>query len=334
MMKKIQILMSTYNGEKYLREQLDSILEQDCEKKGLAKFSLFVRDDGSVDNTQKILLEYQEKYSDRLQWVQGKNCGVIRSFFELLQNADTNADFYALSDQDDFWMPDKLSSGILSLEKAEANHDRKVSESHIDMEVPRLYCCRPRLVNADLLELPSEIKRPPVRAGFGNALIENVVTGCTVVMNQTLRNLVVRQLPAFTVMHDRWLYLVASCFGEVIYDETPHICYRQHGRNVVGTNSSRTSEWKERLTGFHRKRKDISRQTAEFVRIYDFMTMESGYEFADRKKAEANLHLAKDLAAAKHSFIQRIRLVRENKLYRQRLNDNKIFKILILLGRY
>lgn len=333
-MKKIQILMSTYNGEKFLREQLDSILGQDCEKKGIAEFSLLVRDDGSVDSTQKILQEYQGKYPDRLQWVQGENCGVIGSFFELLRNADIHADFYALSDQDDFWMPDKLSSGILSLEKADANNSRQLSEHYLEKEVPRLYCCRPRLVDVNLSELPSEIKRPPVRAGFGNALIENIVTGCTAVMNKALRDLVVRQLPEFTVMHDRWLYLVASCFGEVIYDETPHICYRQHGGNVVGTNSSRMAEWKERLSGFRRKRHDISRQAAEFVRVYDLMVTESDYESIGRESAEANLHLARDLAAAKHSFFQRIRLVRENKLYRQRRNDNKIFKILILLGAY
>lgn len=327
-MKKIQVLMSTYNGEKYLQEQLDSILEQDCEKKGLASLSVLVRDDGSADGTQKILQEYQKKFPDRLHWVQGENCGVIRSFFWLLRNADTDADFYALSDQDDFWMPDKISSGIVSLVEA------KSYDGHTDREVPRLYCCRPRLVDAELSELPSEIKRPPVRAGFGNALIENVVTGCTVVMNRTLQRLVVRQFPEFTVMHDRWLYLVASCFGEVIYDETPHICYRQHGGNVVGTNSSRVAEWKERLMGFCRKRHDISRQAAEFVRIYGFMASESGYGAADRKSAEENLYLAGELAAARHSLFRRIRLVRENKLYRQRKNDNRIFKLLVLLGSY
>lgn len=321
-MKKIQILMSTYNGEKYLREQLDSILGQDCEKKGLAKFSLLVRDDGSFDNTQKILQEYQKNYPDRLRWVQGENCGVIRSFFELLQNADRDADFYALSDQDDFWMPDKLGSGILSLERAGTE------------EVPRLYCCRPKLVDAELLELPSGIKRPPVRVGFGNALIENVVTGCTAVINKTLRDLVVERLPEFTVMHDRWLYLVASCFGEVLYDETPHICYRQHGGNVVGTNSSRLAECRERLAGFHGKRHDISRQAAEFVRIYGSLPEKGRYVFADSKKAAENLHLAKRLVEAKHSFRKRIGLVKGNQLYRQRQGDDRVFKILILLGYY
>jgi len=333
-MKKIQVLMSTYNGGKYLREQLDSVLGQDCEKRGLARFSLTVRDDGSVDDTQKILQEYQEKYPDRLQWVQGKNCGVIRSFFELLRTADTDADFYALSDQDDFWMADKLSSGILSFERVGKADGRRLSEKHMDKEIPRLYCCRPRLVDVNLSELPAGIKRPPVRPGFGNALIENVVTGCTVVINRELRDLVVRGLPEFTVMHDRWLYLTASCFGEVIYDETPHICYRQHGENVVGANNSRIAEWKERLSGFYRKRHDISYQTAEFVRIYGGLVENGDYESADREYANECLRLAKNLVTAKHSFRQRMRILRENKLYRQRQGDNRIFKILLLLGIY
>lgn len=338
-MKKIQVLMSTYNGEKYLREQLDSILEQDCERLGIAGLSILVRDDGSSDGTQKILQEYSTIYPEKLRWVQGKNCGVIQSFFELLVNAEADAEYYAFADQDDYWMTDKLSSGIRALEKydtcgcADNSADLSV-EAVTSMKNPLLYCCRPKLVGAELAELPVDIKRPPVRVGFGNALLENVVTGCTIVMNKDLREMVIEELPQFTTMHDRWLYLVAACFGRVIYDETPHICYRQHGGNVMGTSNSRFAEFKERLLRFRKRRTDISRQTAEFLRIYGDLSRKSFSYYAEDERVRECLVLAEELVAAKHSLKKRVQLVRSNKLYRQRKNDDRVFKLIILLGSY
>ena len=107
-MKTIQILMSTYNGEKYLKEQLESILTQDCEQFGKAALTLKVRDDGSQDGTQQILQQYAEKYPEIISWYQGENVGVIGSFFDLMKQADV-CDYYAFADQDDYWMPEKLT---------------------------------------------------------------------------------------------------------------------------------------------------------------------------------------------------------------------------------
>lgn len=332
-MKKIQVLMSTYNGEEYLREQLDSIFLQDCEKCGLANLTVVVRDDGSSDGTQKILQEYEKKYPEKFCWEQGENKGVIASFFDLLTKAD--ADYFAFSDQDDYWLADKLSSGIRAIEKSREENEKTVcaaekEKEYVISDTPILYCCRPKLVDEKLVELPTDIERPTVRAGFGNALIENVVTGCTIVMNRSLRDMVTVELPQFTTMHDRWLYLIASCFGKVIYDETPHILYRQHGGNVMGTSSNRAAELKERLTRFRKRRSDISRQTAEFLRIYE----KKGSRYAKNKTVEASLLLARELTEAKHSFVKRVKLVRSGRLYRQRKNDNRIFCFLILLGSY
>lgn len=320
-MKIVQILMSTFNGETYLREQLDSILEQDCERKGIAGVRILVRDDGSVDSTPEILQEYKERFPEKLDWIQGKNCGVIRSFFELFRLADTSVDYYALSDQDDYWMPEKVSCGIGALEE-------------LSEDVPTLYCCRPKLVDAELLELPDDIKRPAVRQSFGNALIENVVTGCTTMFNPLLLKLLNGELPEFTVMHDRWMYLVASCFGTVLYDETPHICYRQHGGNVVGTSSSRLAELGERLARFRGKKRDISRQTAEFIRIYGDLAEERLKPYQNDPKTLDCLRLAKALLNARSSFWKRLQLIRAGGLYRQRKGDNFVFKGLILLGWY
>lgn len=321
-MKRLQILMSTYNGKEYLKEQLDSILEQDCEKEGLASFRLLIRDDGSADGTQEILQEYTRKYPEKIQWFQGENCGVIKSFFELLKKADS-VDYYAFSDQDDYWMADKMSSAVRVLERNQKS------------DMPFLYCCRPKLVDAALQELSSDIKRPTMRPSFGNALIENIVTGCTAVMNAALREMVIVQLPRFTVMHDRWLYLVAACFGSVYYDETPHICYRQHGNNVVGTNSNKWKEWRERLHQFRKKRRDISRQTAEFVRIFgDLSSRQDLGIYENNEQVLDALRLAKDLEEGKTSFFKRLRIVGDKKIYRQRKMDDKIFWWILFFGSY
>ena len=160
---KIQILMSSYNGIKYIKEQLDSIMAQDCQEKGIAGLFLLVRDDGSTDGTQNVLEQYSEKYPDRIKWFQGSNKGVIKSFFELIANAG-NADYYALADQDDYWMPSKISTGIKKLKQMEQH---SIGEDIITGSIPLLYCCRPLLADERLNPLPVHVDNPEMRPGFG-----------------------------------------------------------------------------------------------------------------------------------------------------------------------
>lgn len=308
-MKSIQVLMSTYNGEKYLREQIDSIMMQDCEKKGVARLRLFIRDDGSKDGTTEILAEYARRYPGQISWYQGENRGVIQSFFELIKKSDDGADYYALADQDDYWLENKLRVGIEALEALPAG------------KKPYLYCCKTKPVDEKLQELKSQIKHPPMRPGFANALVENIVPGCTSVMNSVMRDMVKKNSPRYTVMHDWWLYLVASCFGKVVYDEKPYIYYRQHGGNQVGSNVSVWREFKDRLQRFQGNRRNISHQLEEFVRIY-----------GGRKSSR--VALAQELLASRKSFRRRWRLVRSGIIYRQRKNDNRIFKLILLLGSF
>jgi glycosyltransferase involved in cell wall biosynthesis len=319
---KIQILMSTYNGERYLKEQLDSILEQDCKDKGI-ECTLLVRDDGSKDGTQKILEEYAKKYSTQIEWYLGENKGVIQSFFELLQRADDMASYYAFADQDDFWMPDKISSGISSIQKLEQKEDGR----------PYLYCCKPMPVNEKLEELDSQIKRPVMRTGFGNALIENIVTGCTAVFNRTLRQMAIKELPEYTFMHDWWLYLIATCYGSVVYDETPHIKYRQHGDNAVGNNVSLLHEFWDRLRLFQKKKHNASRQVTEFLRIFDTDSFDTIKEGQTARVTE-HLALAREMVQARKHFMKRIRLLRKHKIYRQRKGDHRVFMLFLLIGMY
>lgn len=324
-MKTIQVLMSTYNGEKYLNEQIDSIIAQDCENKGLAQVKLLIRDDGSSDSTRNILESYASKYPDIVSWYTDGNKGVIKSFFDLLDSSDEEADYYAFADQDDYWMPEKLSAGIAKIEAM-----KKESP-----DIPLLYCCRPKLVDENLVPLVSEIKRPPMRPSFNNALIENIVTGCTIVMDRKLRDVVKANNPEYTVMHDWWFYIIASSFGRVYYDETPYICYRQHGGNEVGTNVSRSKEFKDRVKRFKGNRRNISNQMTEFLRIYEnCQKNDIAYKYIGKSNAKECIRLARKLVDSRKSLIARIRLVKGKEAYRQRKMDDRIFKIILLSGSF
>lgn len=318
-MEKLQILMSVYNGKKYLREQMDSIMAQDCEKDGMVVFSLMVRDDGSSDGTQEILEEYARRYPDKVKWYQGNNLGVIQSFFDLIVKSD-NADYYALADQDDYWLPSKVGTGIKKI-----RHMYKEQKKLMDK--PVLYCCRPTLVDKNLGKLEIKVSHPEMRPGFGNALIENIVTGCTTVFNNKLRVMVADRLPAYTTMHDRWLYLIASCFGRIYYDEDSYIYYRQHGGNAVGKNTNKLAEVKYRLNKFRKDAYSSSRQAAEFWHVFG-----KGYKGMTMPEGKKKL-LIMFIKGKKNRRIRRT-LINTGKIYRQRKFDNKIFKVLLRLGIY
>lgn len=301
-MKKVQILLSTFNGENYLKDQLDSILNQDQED-----LSILIRDDGSTDNTILIIQQYAELYK-QITYYQGENIGVINSFFDLIKNADLTADYYALSDQDDIWLPDKISSAILHLEKRKQQDKKK----------PLLYCGRTILVDDELNKINATIKPTKITPNFGNALVENICTGCTSVFNSELLRLVKEHIPSYTVMHDWWLYLTASAYGEVYYDEEPHILYRQHQGNVIGAKSNYYNEFLMRLRRFKGNRGNISRQAREFHRLY-----QTNGEIAK---------LLEYIINARSKYRYRIKIIAGKKIYRQRKIDNLIFKLLFLLG--
>lgn len=230
-MNIILVLMSTYNGEKYLRQQIDSILkQQDVDVK------LLVRDDGSTDGTLAILDEYKSK--GLLDYYQGENLKPARSFMYLLQNAPAS-DYYAFADQDDVWLPEKLSVAINSLK----GHEK----------VPALYFCQTQLVDENLNKKDNVIINPYLT--FEESLIYQFIGGCTMVMNDKVRCAVNAYYPQYIFMHDIWVYSVVLALGGYIYfDKTPHMLYRQHGRNAVGQGSVVTEikrSWKRFSSNAH-----------------------------------------------------------------------------------
>lgn len=299
-MKEVQVLLSSYNGEKFIKEQIDSILAQ----KDVA-VKLLVRDDGSVDGTVKILKQYEEAH-DNIRVLYGENKGVIESFFALIEEAG-EAEYTAFADQDDVWLPGKLFRAVSVFTEEEK-------------ELPQVYCSAKQLVDEQLNPLPEGIRYGKVVPDFGNALVENMCTGCTCVINREMLRLLKGRKPEFTVMHDFWIYLVGSGFGTVIYDTESHILYRQHSGNELGAASSPVENYKRRVKNFKKHRGQLTRQAEELLRLY-------GAELPEDKK-----ELAEELVQAKKNCRIRRKLVKEGKVFRQRKSDDVIMKILLLLG--
>ena len=222
-MNTITILMSTYNGEKFLREQLDSILTQ----KLPANFELkiLVRDDGSKDKTLDILKEYEQNYGNTVSYYTGENLKPAKSFWNLLNNCPTS-DYYAFSDQDDVWFSDKLQRAIVALQ-AEPNQS-----------IPLLYSSNAVVTDENLNPL-GVVESCKKYTDLAHILIYNVSNGCTQVFNNCAKNEFVKfdMDSNLAIMHDRLADLITAMFGKLIHDEEPSMYYRQHGNNVCGEQS-------------------------------------------------------------------------------------------------
>lgn len=215
-MQDVVVLMSTYNGELYIREQLESIRNQKD-----VTVQIIVRDDGSSDGTIAILEEYEKQ--GQLKFVKGKNAGVGSSFMQLLYHAP-KASYYAFADQDDIWQEDKLSAAISMITKKTG---------------PVLYTSNQMLVDKEGKELELRFKKKP-GLGLFQVIDRSWLSGCTMVMNRRLFEILVEEdrRPSRKLLlkkiHDVWVLMAAICIGTVLYDEDAHILYRQHDNNVIG----------------------------------------------------------------------------------------------------
>jgi len=301
-LKKVQVLLATFNGSRYLAPLMDSLIDQDYQNT-----EIIVRDDGSNDNTIEILRRYLVR--ENISIVEGENVGVPESFFRLLQLSSSDSDFFAFSDQDDVWKKDKISRAINILEK-------------LPLELPSMYCSRVLIVD-EMLNLIEYSRTPKRGLSFENAIIENIATGCTIVMNNAARDLLLKEFPKNAIMHDWWTYLVISAFGRVVYDMEPRILYRQHSSNVVGSKIGFINRWKARIYRFLRfsRVRLPTKQAMEFNRIY-------GPILSQEKKLKLNRFIE-----GRDSFMGRIHYAFFGEAYRQSKIDNLILKILIIFNR-
>lgn len=311
---KIAVLMSTYNGEKYIREQLESILQQSVIMEQLAQMQVVIRDDGSKDGTIPIINTFMDGGGGvNIVLERGGNLGVIASFFELIKNAP-EADYYAFADQDDVWMPDKLESAVKLLQ---------AEEQTCGAEIPLLYCGDTNLVDGSLNLIARENKNP--RPSFGNALVENICTGCTAVINRALLEKIRINVPNPNniIMHDWWLYLIAETYGKTIFDSEPHMNYRQHGHNEWGVKTSGWAVLKYRLNRLFGESGQIYRQLEELEK---FIENDNGVEF-DKK------HQIHKVLGSEKTFVGKCRLVLDKSIYRNSKDRDRVYRFAVIVGK-
>lgn len=210
-MPRFVVLMSTYNGEKYLSEQIESILNQTIED-----FCLMIHDDGSSDSTLKIIKKYSEMDS-RIKLHFSDKQGYPMCFYNLLKNAP-NASYYAFSDQDDIWLKNKLEAAYIKLK---------------DKSGPLLYACKRYIVNSDANKILWEDEAPSLSLAEV-FLKQNRAGGNTMVMNNEFREICLKYNPKFAPFHDAYYFRLSILFNGFIYDERPYILYRQHNTNASG----------------------------------------------------------------------------------------------------
>ena len=218
--KTIDILMATYNGEKYLEEQIDSILGQTYKN-----IRLIISDDCSTDNTKNILKKYQEKENIEIYY-QKENLGYVKNFEFLLQKVDN--EIYMLSDQDDVWMSNKVEDTL-----------KKLEEDNADLVFTDLEIVDENLNTIDKSFNRKMDKFRKIEKTLGKKSFEylyNNITGCTIMSKKEWINEII-PIPKNSkyVIHDSWIGLIISLKGKISYLDKPTIKYRQHGDNQVGT---------------------------------------------------------------------------------------------------
>jgi glycosyltransferase involved in cell wall biosynthesis len=223
---RLAVLLATYDGAGFLDEQLRSVDQQTW-----PMIDVWASDDGSTDGTSTALERWATSWSKgNFVRLSGPRRGFAANFRSLLVNPNVDADYVAFCDQDDVWLADKTRVAIAALELQGCR--------------PALYCARTIITDADGQGRSHSplFRRPP---DFANALVQNIGGGNTMVLNRAAHELI-RKAAERTgfVSHDWFAYLiVAGAGGHVTYDQTPHVRYRQHGKNLVGSNQG----WPARL---------------------------------------------------------------------------------------
>lgn len=255
----VSVLLASYNGEKYIREQLDSILNQT-----FSDLSIVISDDLSTDGTPAMIREYEERYPERVRSLRNSESSgsAQNNFFRLLKLVTD--EYIMLCDQDDIWLPDKVEVTLREMKKLEAEWGEAV----------------PLLVHGDLSvtdkeggilhKSMAEYQKIAVHDNrFSHYLVENNITGNTVMINKAFLGFL-DDVPKECVMHDWWLGLLASCFGRISYIDRPLVLYRQHGDNQMGSRNGK-EQYAERIRNQDAVRENYRKmfvQAQIFLKLY------------------------------------------------------------------
>lgn len=303
MKPRVLVLLSAFNGQSYLEEQMESVLTQE----GDFTLRLRVRDDGSTDRTEEIVRKMSERFPGRVEYEKGRNLGYNASFFALIDGV-RDCDFVALCDQDDKWLPGKIQAGMAAIR---------------NLEGPALYCAPSVMTDAALKPIGlTRTQKRPFRPA--NTLIQNICPGHNQLMNTALLKLVQQERDLSGIyVYDLWIENIAALKGNIVFDKTPRTLYRQHSANELGSRGSGLGKLlkagERALSGEGEKNK---MQMAAFARRY-------------RRELETiGLYEAVQEMLTADSFGKRLRFIRHCPFYRQSRLETAAFKAAFLLGKY
>jgi glycosyltransferase involved in cell wall biosynthesis len=238
----LAILLSTFNGERYLREQLDSLISQT-----FRDFTLYIRDDGSNDGTIDVLLEYEKKFENFVIFNDSqKHRGACMSFMWLLEKVE--AKYYMFCDQDDVWFPTKVQLTLDAIQSEECRLHNNSVLVHTDLVVTD------SSLNIISQSLWDNDNTNPLRITRKYLKLVNYITGCTVMFNRKARDLSVLGISEnkIILMHDFWVGIcVDSSKGVIVSLPIPTIYYRQHTNNVIGASSNNIYRFPRLKRYFH-----------------------------------------------------------------------------------
>ena len=305
MQEGILVLLSSYNGEKYIKDQILSIINQkiDC------KVDIRIRDDGSSDNTCKVIEELIEQYPDSIQLIKGENVGYNKSFFELIKGAN-GYKYYSISDQDDVWLENKL----------------QVAKEWLDNEmddIPLLYASTSFLVYDDLK--PYGTTRKKIREfSIYNTIIQNICPGHAQVFNNKLLELLQEDIDVSKIyVYDSWITNVAMLYGKILFNNESYTYYRQHRANQLGYGKG---VFGQLMSSAKRTNNNdgskYRRQIESFLCIYNEKLTETGC-FNEIAKFVNN-----------KTFIQKFKYAFVGKLYRQKRIETIAFYLAVCCGSF
>lgn len=296
--KKIAVILSTYNGERFVREQLDSILNQTYKN-----FEIVVRDDGSSDNTVNIIKEYQ-KNNKNITLYERENVGFVKSFFELLKLAD--ADYYSYADQDDVWIENKIELAVQELNK-------------LDNSKPNMVFGNSDYYDENMKFIGKGDRNK--KYSFLRALFACCGQGMTMTVNKKTRDMIIENNPKSCFFHDWWTYLLCVGLGNVAYNNVTTVKYRRRKENATseGQGYIRLLMWRIKNLLLNDGMQDIKQQMLNFKDYYYYQLSKENRQIIDLFSSDYSL----ENSFKKAFYPKRIR---------NRLIDDIMIRIIFLMG--
>lgn len=303
-MQSVLVFMSTYNGGELIRRQVKSIMEQ----RGVHTY-LLVRDDGSMEETQSVLADLSDLYQCRMHVDFARNIGWMRSFQRLLQDVSSfDYDYYAFSDQDDVWMPEKLVSCIRMMEED-------------DRRVPKLCQCQSLTTDENLKALPEQEVCYPSPKSHKMCIAQEYFRGCSMVWNQELMTLLQEYQVTSEIPHDYWVGLLGYFFGHVYFCKEPLFCHIRYSNSSSCDGNIKLGR-QGRIKNFLNGKRTYINPANELLAGYRHMLRPEDIEFLE------------ELMDYRRSFSDRMKLFFDRDFRRESRASTTFLKLNILLGRY